>query len=111
VSRLPSVYLQEWSDAQKKHETIRNALFYTDAGAAQVYKDHVKFIVNRKNSINGRIYKEDPTILAWNLINEPRCETWVPENGDCNSRLDKWLSDMAEYVRSVDPNHLVTSGE
>lgn len=27
----------------------------------------------RVNTINGRLYSEDPTILAWNLINEPRC--------------------------------------
>lgn len=25
-------------------------------------------------------YKDDPTILAYDIINEPRCETWrVPE--------------------------------
>ena len=27
----------------------------------------------RVNTINGRKYAEDPTIFAWNLINEPRC--------------------------------------
>lgn len=27
-----------------------------------------------RNSINGRLYKEDPTIFAWDLINEPRCD-------------------------------------
>lgn len=40
------------------------------------------------NSINGRSYKEDPTIIAWNLINEPRCETWLkPANDDCPARM------------------------
>jgi mannan endo-1,4-beta-mannosidase len=75
-----------------------------------LYQDHVKFIVNRVNSVNGRVYKNDPTILAWNLVNEPRCETWVDTNSDCVERLDSWFADMAEYVRSLDPNHLVTTG-
>lgn len=27
-----------------------------------------------RNTINGRLYKDDPTIFAWDLINEPRCD-------------------------------------
>lgn len=27
-----------------------------------------------RNTINGRLYKEDPVIFAWDLINEPRCD-------------------------------------
>lgn len=27
-----------------------------------------------------RRYKDDPTILAWNLINEPRCDVWAYAN-------------------------------
>ena len=36
---------------------------------------------------NSRVYKDDPTILAWNLINEPRCESWLPANKDCNAHV------------------------
>jgi hypothetical protein len=45
----------------------------------------------RKNSINGLLYKNDPTILAWNLINEPRCETWMPANSWCPGALSSWF--------------------
>jgi hypothetical protein len=31
----------------------RHALFFTDAGARKIFKDHVNFLVNRNNSING----------------------------------------------------------
>lgn len=37
-----------------------------------MYKNHLNTFVHRKNTINGRIYKEDPTIFYWNLMNEPR---------------------------------------
>jgi endo-1,4-beta-mannosidase len=37
--------------------------------------------------VNSRKYKDDPTIVAWNLINEPRCENWVDANKDCPQRL------------------------
>jgi len=33
-------------------------------------------LVERMNSISGRLYRDDATIFAWDLVNEPRCETW-----------------------------------
>ena len=46
--------------------------FYTDQECRTMYKNHLNTFVHRKNTVNGRIYKEDPTIFYWNLINEPR---------------------------------------
>ena len=46
--------------------------FYTDWQCRQMYKDHIEHYVNRRNTYNGRLYKEDPTIFYWDLINEPR---------------------------------------
>lgn len=46
--------------------------FYTDQECRTMYKKHLNTFVHRKNTINGRIYKEDPTIFYWNLMNEPR---------------------------------------
>ena len=56
------------------------------------------------------MYKNDPTIIAWNLINEPRCESWLPANKDCNQRVQKWLVEMSKHVKTLDNNHLVTIG-
>jgi hypothetical protein len=33
----------------------------------------------RVNTINGRTYSEDPTVMAWNLINEPRAYRMAPQ--------------------------------
>jgi hypothetical protein len=51
-----------------------------------------------QNSVNGRVYKSDPTILAWNLVNEPRCEVWVTP--DCPAKLNAWFSKMAKFLKA-----------
>uniref|UniRef100_A0A383VL97 mannan endo-1,4-beta-mannosidase n=1 Tax=Tetradesmus obliquus TaxID=3088 RepID=A0A383VL97_TETOB len=98
------------SVAQNEYETLRHALFFKEEACKALYKDHVDAITGRKNSINGLLYKNDPTILAWNLINEPRCETWMPANSWCPGAMSSWFKEMGDYVRSKDPNHLVSSG-
>lgn len=52
--------------------------FFSNAAVKQLYKDNVKALTGRVNSINGRKYAEDPTIFAWDLINEPRCDSDCP---------------------------------
>ncbi|KAF6251036.1 glycoside hydrolase superfamily [Scenedesmus sp. NREL 46B-D3] len=102
---------------QKEYETLRHAQFFQLESCKQLYRDHVDAITGggprvpgANNSISGLLYKDDPTILAWNLINEPRCETWMPANSWCPAALSAWFKDMGDYVRSKDPNHLVSSG-
>lgn len=41
------------TDAQKRYETERHALFFKEEACKDLYKDHVKFLVNRVNSITG----------------------------------------------------------
>ena len=60
-------------------------------------------ILCRRNMYNGRLYKEDPTIFAWDILNEPRETTGNYGN------VQKWIDTNAAYVKSVDPNHMVWS--
>ncbi len=59
--------------------------FFTDPAIIQLYKNHVTAIVNRTNTLNGRQYKDEPAIFAWDLINELRdgCNTSAP-NATCD---------------------------
>lgn len=41
--------------------------FWTDAEAIQMYKDHVRFIMTRKNTVSGVTYGNDPTMFSWDL--------------------------------------------
>ena len=58
------------------YELERHTLFYTDEGARKLYKEHVQKIMQRKNTITGVAYRDDPIILGWALLNELRCESW-----------------------------------
>lgn len=79
--------------------------FYTDPSTRQWYKDYVNTVLNRTNTYNGRTYKDDPTIMAWELANEARAES-----DPTGAKLRNWLSEMSSYVKAADGNHLVTTG-
>ncbi|CAN6274310.1 unnamed protein product [Urochloa humidicola] len=79
--------------------------FFTNSVTKGFYKNHVKAVLTRVNKLTGVAYKDDPTILAWELMNEPRCRS------DLSGRtLQAWIAEMAGYVKSVDPNHMVEIG-
>ncbi|HKP54544.1 MAG TPA: cellulase family glycosylhydrolase [Chloroflexia bacterium] len=57
------------------------------------------------------LWKDEPTILAWDVYNEPDFVSQTEYQWDAHraNRLD-WLSRMAGEVRRLDSNHLVTIG-
>jgi mannan endo-1,4-beta-mannosidase len=83
------------------------ARFYSDHKADSLYHNYVKTIVSRRNSCNGRLYRDDPTILAWQLANEPR--PGPGGEGDLEV-FGRWLDAAAAYIHALDPHHLVSTG-
>lgn len=82
--------------------------FFTLSGCRQIYKDYVAYVLNRVNTYNGRPYKDDPTIFAWELANEPH----LPDNVDRTGGIIRaWVAEMAAYIKSLDSNHMVGTGE
>ncbi|KAI4331644.1 hypothetical protein MLD38_029812 [Melastoma candidum] len=79
--------------------------FFSNPTVKSYYKSHVKAVLNRVNTVTNVTYKEDPTIFAWELMNEPRCTS--DPSGDT---LQGWIQEMAVYVKSMDPKHLVEIG-
>jgi len=37
-----------------------------------MYKENIRKVIQRVNVFTGVMYRDDPTIMAWELINEPR---------------------------------------
>ena len=62
------------------------------------YRDHIRMLITRVNPYTGKAYRDDPTVFSWELGNEPRLYP-----------LD-WVYETAAYIKSLDPDHMVTTG-
>lgn len=90
--------------------------FYTDPVIKGWYKAWIKALVTRTNAITGIPYSQDPTIFAWQLANEPRCNAPdQPASRACvngsTTLLTPWVAEMSAYVKSLDPQHMVSVGD
>lgn len=86
-----------------------SAQFYGNTEAQALYRQFIKTLVNRTNTVTGLAYKDDPVILSWQLANEPR------PGSSRNTRENMpvflgWLEGTADYIKSLDSHHLVSSG-
>ena len=77
------------------HRGRKREEFWTDPQLREDYKATVRYVLGRVNTVTGVPYREDKAILAWQFGNE------------MHSAQTNWLSEMAAYFKSLDPNHLV----
>ena len=75
-----------------------SAKFYDCTECQTWYRDHIETMIGHTNPYTGLKYRDDPTIFAWELANEPRRYPY------------SWIDETAAYIKSLDPNHLVTTG-
>lgn len=83
--------------------------FWYDEEVKADFRHFLSFILNRRNTVNGILYRDDPAILAWQLGNEFTSyygdrnldpKVWLP-------RITGWSLEMAAFIKKEDPNHLV----
>lgn len=95
---------QKWEDFM-----ARSASFYQSEKAQQEYRNTIKKIITRTNSLNGKAYVDDATIMSWQLANEPR-----PGNNSTTAKEKQiyidWINSVTSYIKSLDPYHLVSTG-
>lgn len=83
----------------------RAMLFYTNDETRRLYREHVEKLATRRNTVTGVLYRDDPTIFGWELMNEAQSVT---------SRWDErraWFAEMSTYLKSLDPNHVIAPGD
>lgn len=87
----------------------KNARFYRNAAAQAEYRQVIAKIVKRVNTITGKPYADDASIMAWQLANEPRpgSDKATPQE---KATYVKWIDETAGYIHSLDKNHMVSSG-
>src|SRR5687768_2306350 len=79
-------------------------LFYSNPETRRLYREHVEKLATRRNTVTGTYYRDDPTIFAWELMNEAQVLTgrWAERRA--------WFAEMSAYLKSLDPNHMITPG-
>lgn len=73
--------------------------------AQELFAQYVKDIVTRINRYTNIKYVDDPTIMSWQIGNEPRA--FSDENKEPFAR---WIAEVAAQLRALDKNHLISSG-
>jgi len=105
--RLIPVLVNNWTDyggvQQYLNWTGQNPndqdAFYTNPATVSLFKNYINHVITRKNTITGVSYSNDPTIAAWEIINEPRFSN--------SHDYINWFTGVATYIKQKDPNHLI----
>jgi mannan endo-1,4-beta-mannosidase len=91
-------------------EDLPKNAFWSDPRAVQAQLDYERALASRINSLNGRAYRNDPTIFAWELVNEARCEP-DPVFGPCDpATLARWAGRMSDGLRDAGVEQLIAWG-
>jgi len=103
---VPNPFLPEYS----WHDFMNfSAEFYYLDEMNKLFRNYIKNLVTRTNTITQKKYFDDPAIMAWQLANEPR-----PGNGEEGKKnfaaFGNWIDETAGFIKSLDSNHLVSTG-
>ncbi len=104
--RLLLVLTNNWEDfggAQAVVDAVSNPgeslpkdAFWSERRAVEAQLEYLERIVTRTNSITGSSYADDPTVFAWELANEARCD----DKDWCDSEtLTNWAREMSNELR------------
>lgn len=100
-----------WSDisVSSLYPTIPNqGEFFLNEDSINSYLNYIEHFITRINHLTNISYANTTTILAWEVMNEPRYEGY---GDDIESKvLRNWMDRVGEFIKNIDSNHLVGSG-
>ena len=80
--------------------------FYTNEECKKTYKEYISYILNRVNTYTNIAYKDDPTVMTWEVMNEPR-----DQKDKSGATVTKWVEEMSAYIKSIAPKQLCAVGD
>lgn len=87
-------------------DAVNHDRFYTTASIRKCYKAYAKHVIQRRNRYTGLRYRDDPTIMTFELANEPR------NRGDkSGAGVLAWVKEMSAWVKELAPRQLVSIGD
>ena len=97
---IPFVDNWHWWGGRAQYAGFRGKTkeqFWTDPQVLADFKETIRFVVTRTNSLTGVRYADDKAILCWETGNELECPP-------------SFTREIAGYIKSLDRNHLVMEG-
>lgn len=97
---IPLVDNWKWMGGAEQYAAFRGKTgqeFWTDPQLIADFKRTIEFVVNRRNTLTGKLYRDDPALFGW-------------ETGNEIDAPPAWTREIAAYIKSLDPNHLVIDG-
>jgi hypothetical protein len=79
-------------------------------GCFTQYKNYAAHVLEHVNHYNGVAFKNEKTIFAWDLMNEPRYQNATPDENKTGVTLRAWVDTMAGFIKTIDKNHMVCAG-
>lgn len=104
---VPNPFLEQYNWIEFMNFSAR---FYSNKKAIEYYRNYLKVLLNRKNQFTGKLYKNDPTIMTWELANEPRPGRREGSGVENREAFNKWIDETADFIKIIDTNHLITTG-
>jgi len=78
--------------------------FFTDRTLTDAFEHHIAAVLNHRNAITGVLYRDDPTILAWENCN--MCGILSMFSHGNLADVASWSETIGKYIKSIDPHHL-----
>lgn len=83
-------------------------IFTHNATATDDYKYFIFHVLNHVNPYTGLAYKNDPTIMAWEIGNEMNYQNSTPTSSTWSNPT--WEENIAKYIKAIAPHQLVSDG-
>lgn len=85
---------------------VKHVAQYAECNSCHaMFSKHVKHVITRTNKYTGKKYIDDTAIMSWQIGNEPRV---FSDEG--KPAFVKWMKEVTALIRSLDPNHLISTG-
>jgi mannan endo-1,4-beta-mannosidase len=87
-------------------DAVNHDRFYTDTRIRKCYRAYVRHVITRRNRYTGLRYCDDPTIMTFELANEPR-----NRSDKSGAAVLGWVREMSAWIKHLAPRQLVAVGD
>jgi mannan endo-1,4-beta-mannosidase len=87
-------------------DAVNHDRFYTDARIRKCYRAYARHVITRRNRYTGLRYCDDPTIMTFELANEPR-----NRSDKSGTAVLGWVREMSAWIKQLAPHQLVAVGD